>query len=442
MNKFSLSLLTLALLASGCSKVDSMFSSEDPPLPGERISILDLQKSLSPDTNAASAEPLSMPVAWHNEFWPQAGGYPNHALQHIELSAKPLQLAWEADIGEGSTKELPLTAQPVVVDGKIYTLDTDSSLAAFDAKSGKQIWRTNARDPDEDDPVIGGGLAFSGGVLYVTNGYNELLSVRPQDGKIFWRRKIPAPSRAAPSVLDDRIFVSTLDNRLLALGARDGAVLWEHAGLSEAATLVGAASPAVSSDIVVPAFSSGEVAALRVENGSVAWTDNLSTVRAAGGIASLSDIKAMPVLDKGLVFVISFGGRLAAIDERTGTRVWQRDIGGESTPWVAGNRLFVISGDEELISLGRENGAISWITKLPRYENPEKHDDPISWTGPILAGGRLMAFSSNGLVVEADAASGKILKQWKSALPVAITPVVADGTLYILSEDGKLAAYK
>jgi len=436
-----LSLFAVALL-SGCSTVKDVFSEDDEtPLEGERISILELQKNLEPDSPALEGQGYVAPAAWRNEFWPQAGGYPNHSMQHLMLNDESLDPAWTAKIGQGSTKELPLTAQPIVVDGKVFTLDTDSQLSAFDAATGKRLWQADVRDPEEDDPVIGGGIAYSRGVLYVTNGYDELLSINPVNGELIWRVPLPAPSRAAPTIMDERIFVSTLDNRLVALSVENGALLWEYSGISESAGLVGAASPAASRDVVIPAFSSGEIFALRVENGSVAWAENLSAFRHATGVAGLSDIRGLPVTDKGLVIVISFGGRMAAIDERTGTRIWQREIGGAETPWVAGNHLFVISNDSELVALGRDNGVIRWVTQLPRFEGEDK-DESIFWTGPVLAGERLIVASSDGRIAEIDPATGKAVRDWSVESGVRIAPVVAGGTLYMLGEDGTLMAFR
>lgn len=445
MKSFRLGILSLftASLLTGCSTAESIFGEEkEAPLEGERISILELQKNLEPDSAALEGQGFVAPAAWRNEFWPQAGGYPNHSMQHLILNDGELEEAWSVKIGQGSTKELPLTAQPIVVDGKVFTLDTNSKLSAFDTASGKRIWQVDVRDTEEDDPVIGGGVAYSQGVLYVTNGYDELLAVNPASGELVWRVPLPAPSRAAPTIMEERIFVSTLDNRLFALGAQDGQVLWEYSGITESAGLVGAASPAASREVVIPAFSSGEIVALRVENGSVAWSENLSSFRQAGGLAGISDIRGLPVTDKGLVIAISFGGRIAAIDERTGTRIWQREIGGSETPWVAGNHLFVISSDNEIVALGRDTGVIRWVTQLPRFRDAESREGAIYWTGPVLAGDRLIAASSDGRVAELDPVTGKALRDWNSGSSIRIAPVVAGGTLYLLGEDGTLMAYR
>ena len=411
------------------------------PLEGERLSIMELQKTLEPDAQNLQAASVIVPNPWTNAFWPQAGGYPNHAMQNPSL-AGTLTSQWSADIGKGSTKRFPLTAQPIVVDGQIFTLDIDFNLRAFDMTTGDENWRTDIQSQFEDDPVISGGLAFGEGLVFATNGYNEVLALNPKDGAIVWRKLIPTPSRAAPTVINQRVFVTTLDNRLIALSANDGSNLWEYTGITETAGLIGAASPAANNEIVVPVFTSGELTALRVQNGSVAWSDNLSRIRRFGGSSSISDIKALPVLDQGLVFAISFGGRLVAIDQRSGVRVWQRDIAGSNTPWVAGNHVFVLSADNELVALSRERGVIRWVTPLPKYKKPEKKKGLIVWAGPVMAGGRLIVTATDGTVAEFSPETGEMTNSWDADVSLSMPPIVADETLFLLADDGKLLAYR
>lgn len=438
-------LLAMAILTlGGCSKVSGVFEEKKaPPLEGERISVLELQRTLEPDSTELVKQGVSLPPAQVNAAWPQAGGMPGHAMQNLSLSGKTLQHVWSADIGAGSTNELPLTAQPVVAGNMVFTLDTSTIVSAFDTAGGKKLWQTNIMAGDEDETVIGGGLAFSDGRLYATNGFDELLALQAETGAILWRVPLPAGARGAPTITGGRAFVSTLDNRLVAYDARNGDNLWEYLGIGEIAGLLGTASPAANSDIVVPAFSSGEITALRQENGAVAWSDNLSNVRnIGGGLESLSDIKALPVLDQGLVIAMSVGGKIVALDIATGMRVWQRDIGGTQTPWVAGRHVFVLSSDNQLIALTLEQGGIIWIKALPRYEDPEDKDGAIRWSGPVMADGRLFLAGSNGVLLEVDARNGNIERDIKVKKDVRLSPVIANETLYVLAEDGTLMAFR
>lgn len=430
MKKF-LPLLALIFLA-GCSMWWG--EEEEARLEGERLSVLELERTLKPEAISEADQAIELPGPWKNAFWPQAGGYPNHSMQHLSLPLRSLKKSWSADIGTGSDDELPLTARPILVHNDIFTLDAEANLTAFDTKTGKRKWRTDVQNPNEDDPVIGGGIAYASGVLYVTNGFDEVLAIHPQNGEIFWRAPISAPSRAAPTIIDGRLFVTTLDSRLQALDASNGSLLWEYTGISETAGLLGAASAAANNDIVVPAFSSGEISALRVENGSVAWSDNLANTRGFAGLSGISDIKALPVIDKGVVIAMSFSGRLAAIDERTGTRIWQRQIGGTNTPWVAGDYIFVLTSDNQLIALSRANGAIYWVQKID-------DDNKSYFHGPILAGGRLILAGTDGRVLEVAPETGKIINEWDSGKTISITPIVAGDALYILDDNGTLSAY-
>ncbi|MBU0859434.1 MAG: PQQ-binding-like beta-propeller repeat protein [Alphaproteobacteria bacterium] len=425
-----------------CAVAACSSDGNDEPLPGERISVLQLQKAIEPDNAALDAQGFVAPQPWANEFWPQAGGYPNHSMQNLLLNGGALNEVWTTKIGDGSRKGLPLTAQPIIVDGKVFTLDTDHRLSAFTVADGKKLWSVDVSDANEEDSIIGGGISYSRGQLYITNGYDELVTVNPADGSVGWRTRLPAPSRAAPTVLDDRVFITTMDSRILALSALDGSLLWQFAGVSAQTGLLGAAAPAATSQIVVPAFSSGEIYALRVENGSVAWSENLAAYRRTTGLAGLADIRGLPIIDKGVVIAISFGGLMTAIDERTGNRIWQREFGGSETPWVAGNHVFVISSENELVAMGRDNGVIRWVTQLPRYENEEKRRDPLYWTGPVLAGGRLIVAGSNGHVIEIIPENGETVRHWTAGKSFRVPPVVAGETLYLLDENGTLRAFK
>jgi outer membrane protein assembly factor BamB len=432
-----------ALMAACVFALNACSTTDDKaPLPGERISVLALQKTLEVDNEILNAEGFVVPEPWKNEFWPQSGGYPNHAMQNLYLNGAALQAGWRTSIGEGSKKDLPLTAQPIIVDEKVITLDTKHRLRAFNVQTGKEIWTSKMKSENEKDPVIGGGVSYSQGQLFITNGYNEVISANPADGSILWRARLPAPSRAAPTVLDGRLFVNTMDNRVVALDATDGSILWQFSGVSTQTALLGAPSPAANGQVVIPAFSSGEIFALRVENGGVAWNENLTSARRTAGLQGLTDIRGLPVIDKGLVFAISFGGLMTAIDERTGNRVWQREVGGAETPWVAGNHVFVISSDNQLVALGRDNGAIRWVTALPRYKNEEKRRNPISWTGPVLAGGRLIVAGSHGRILEIIPQDGIIVRDWEAGDSFRIAPAVANGVLYLLDNNGTLRSFK
>lgn len=438
-------LLVAAIMLAGlaaCDMVRTIVGSEEEEiLPGERISVLQLQQSLEPDPGIADLA-VRLPPPYVNDEWPQAGGYPGHAMHHLE-AGEVLGRAWQVRVGSGSDSDARLLAAPIVAGGRVYVLDSRGRIAALDAQSGDRLWRYRLTPEGEDDEsALGGGIAYEGGVLYVANGFGEVLALDAGSGALYWRRTIGVPVRAPPTVAGGRVFAVSYDNRLHALAAANGEVLWTHSGIVEDAGLLGGASPAVEGSIVVAPYSSGELFALRVENGRVAWSDSLSRTALLTPLASLSDINGRPVVDRGRVYAVSHAGRLAAIDLQTGARVWERNIASVEAPWVAGDFIYLVTTESEVVCLSRRDGRIRWVRVLQRYEDEEDKDDPIHWSGPVLAGDRLIVTSSHGEALSLSPYTGELTGRLELSDDVFIAPVVAGATIYILSDDGELTAYR
>ena len=427
------------LLVAGC---DGAFFGEpdEPPLPGERLPVLSLQETLSPDPRIAGLA-VTLPPPLANANWPQAGGLPNHAMHHLAANGA-LGQRWRRDIGRGSDDEGQLLAQPVIGGGRIYTLDVDAEVRTFDLEDGSLLW-TRALDREtEDSGTLGGGLALGDGRLYVTTGFAQVFALNAGTGDELWRRKLSTPLRAAPTSRDGRVFVVTLSNELFALDAASGRVLWSHAEIAEPAGLVGAASPAVAGEIVVAPFSSGEIVALRAANGRVVWSERLTPLRRTDPVSSLAHIRGLPVIDRGMVIAVSNSGRTMAIDLRTGNRVWEQQIGGTHTPWVAGDFVYLVTGDSHVVCLSRSDGRVRWVRALPQFEDEEDRTGPIYWSGPVLVSDRLLVAASTGEIWSVSPYTGKPLGRIEAPDPVFVAPAVAGETVFLLTEDADLIALR
>ncbi len=436
-----LAALMAVMSLSGCKMVGDLFGKEGPPpLQGERLSILQLQKELiaNPDLEA---QEFALPDIWDNKFWPQAGGYPNHAMNHVALGEN-VKRVWKSSIGAGGNDRAPLTALPVVADGAVFTLDTKGQVTSFALDSGKKLWRESVVPRGEGDAAaVGGGLAWDSGRLFVTAGYKHLLSLDPQNGKKRWRISLPAPARSAPTIMDNRVYVVTLDNRLMVYTADEGTLIWQYTGVSESTNLLGSASVAADETLIVLPLSSGELYGLRPENGQVVWQDNLSAVRRIGSLSAIADVRGLPVIDQGTVYAVSYSGRMVALDQVTGRRIWQREIGSAETPWSAGDSVFVLTAEQQVAALTRKAGEIRWVTPLARWKDKDR-TEPMIWSGPVLAGGRLFVTGSDGEMLELNAGTGAVQATHKLAGDTLLPPIVAGNTLLVLSRNGDLSAYR
>ena len=438
----AISVLAGTLSLGACETMDQFITpGTKVDIRGERISVLPKAAAVEADPKLAS-QPVVLPKPNVNAEWPQPGGYADNAMHHLSAAGK-LQEAWDSGIGSGSTSSTRLTASPVVADGHVFVLDSEVQVSAYSSKTGERIWRVDLTPDDEDaEEGFGGGVAYDAGRVYVSTGFGFVSSLDAKTGKELWRRTATVPFRAAPVVNGGRVFVSTQENQLLALAADDGRVLWDHRGIAESAGILGSNSVAVSGDIVVVPYTSGELFALNVRNGKAAWSDTLARSGGLTPLSALADISGRPVIDRGIVFANSHAGRLVAVDIRTGERVWTIDVGGTQRPWVAGDYVYVITDGAQLLCVRRADGRIRWIQQLAAYENQEARKGAIAWSGPVLVSDRLLILSSEGYALSVSPYTGEVLGQVDIPDKAFIAPVVADNTVYILTDDGTLTALK
>jgi outer membrane protein assembly factor BamB len=324
-----------------------------------------------------------------------------------------------------------LSAVPQVAGGKVYTLDAGGNVSAFAVASGAKVWSVSVTPENEKrNEGFGGGLAFDGGRLIATTGYGTVVGLDPGNGAVLWTKTMGNPIRNSPTAVGGKVYFVSTDNALHALSAADGKNLWRARGLPQTATLLSNASPAVGGGFVIAPFPAGDIAAFEAGSGEAAWRESLTRTSDTSAAGILGD-PARPVIDRGVVFAVSHGGRMIATSESSGARIWTRNVTSTQMPWVAGDAVFVVDTSGKLLALSRNDGEVRWATELPKSSR---------WNGPVLAGGRLWLVSGEGLLVGADARTGQVINNVDLDTDVFVTPVVAGGRMYILTDDADLIA--
>ena len=432
--------LAAASLLGGCG-VFGKGDKKVTPTIGERIPVLTAEASIEVDPALAGVA-VTLPPAETNVQWAQPGGNAAKSMGHIALSGSPAQ-AWRVSIGEGSSNRGHLASSPVVADGKVFTIDTQANVRAFAADSGAPAWTTQVRGENAPTATLfGGGVSYDNGRIYATNGAGYAAALDANTGAVIWMVRPGGPLRGAPTIANDNVYVVSQDNQLFALNPADGAVRWTGAGAVEQAGVFGTAAPAAAQGTVVAGFSSGELHAYRYENGQPVWQDALSRTSISTSVTSLSDIDADPVIDQGRVYAVGQGGRMVAIELITGQRIWEINLAGTATPWVAGDWIFVVTDEAQLLAIARATGKVRWMTQLPRWRDMEDEKGRVAWTGPILAGDRLIVANSLGQIANVSPYDGTIHSTMPTGMPITLPPVVAGGTMYVLHDNGQLTAWR
>ena len=440
--------LLLVLAASttlgGCAVLDSVRGDagkkNNTPTVGNRVDILGTERDTDIDPALANVAVI-LPPATVNDAWAQPGGNASKSPGHVELG-QGLARVWTASV-TGANPRARLAASPVMSDGRLYVVDTTARVTAFDANTGAQIW-TNALEVEDDGKSsrYGGGVSATATNVFATNGVGDVASLAADTGALAWKKRPAGPLRGAPTLSNGNLYVMTQDNQIYALRQSDGEPQWNEAGPVAASGIFGVGAPAAAQGTVIAGYSSGELAAYRYENGRSLWSDTLSRTAMSTSVSTLTDIDADPVIDRGRVFALGKGGRMASYELVSGQRIWEINIAGISTPVASGEWVFVMTDEAKLLCVARSSGKVRWISKLQRFKNEKKKKGPISWYGPVLAGGRLVVANSRGSVWSVSPDEGTATEVFDLKSDVSLAPIVANNTLYILDDSGRISAFR
>lgn len=447
-----LSTLLLASSLSACSLMPSWLGeSENTPLPGKRETVLSTRGGLVADPSlGSSVVSLATPVA--NSEWRNPGQWQN---QHLRLSDLNRQSTY--DVGSAPQDGFLITSQPVIAHGMLFTLDGKGIVSARDlANPQRMVWQKRAPTGETrgefldintgktSKDFLGGNLTAAGDTIFIATAEGLLLAANARTGEQLWQRSLQVPVRSSPVADNGTLFVITVDNQLLALDGANGKTRWTHSGLKENLTLQGSPAPAIAKTqgggILLAPYSSGELIALDLATGKPRWGDLLSGDGSKGSsFYQIRDIDGTPAVDRGIVFAGSNQNTVAAFKLDTGERLWERNISTLQSPWVSGDHVFVLSTNDELVALNRMDGRIRWVAQMQGYENEEDKKDRIVWSGPVVAGNQLWLVGSHGKLIAVNPVDGSIARKISVPEHIYLPPVIANQTLYLLSNDAELA---
>ncbi|MDB2453471.1 PQQ-like beta-propeller repeat protein [Planktomarina temperata] len=419
-------------------------SNSDPRLQGER-ELLDGTVFVETGARflAEDLPDLRLPSPQPVPAWTHQGGNAQHIAAHAELPSE-LTLSWSRRIGAGDGKRHQISAAPVAQGGQVYTLDSQSMVTAID-ETGTILWQSElGKSSDALKDASGGGLAVGGTQLFVTTGFGTVVALDTASGAELWTQDLASYGGASPTVYDDLLYIAARDGAAWAIDTSNGRIKWQVAGPTVAASHTGGPGPAVSDKYAVFPFGTGDVLASFRKGGLRSWSSGLSGARLGLASTQVRDLTGQPVIEGSSVYLASSAGRMAAVDLNTGLRIWTAKQGSQGHILVAGGAVFAVSDAGNLIRLSKDDGALIWSTPLPKFtEKSVKSRAKIhAHYGPILAGGRLILASSDGLIRQFNPADGTLITTVDLPSGAASAPIVVNGTLYVLSTKGDLLAFR
>jgi outer membrane protein assembly factor BamB len=347
-----------------------------------------------------------------------------------ELAALPAgavqgRVLWRGSAGSFPKKDF--YGLRLALDGqRLYAADAEGRVTAFEPGSGRVLWRAETR------PRLAAGAGVSGSAVLVGALDGEVIAISAEDGRALWRSGVSSEVLAPPAGDGDTVVVRTGDGRLYGLAVADGQRHWTFDRAVPTLSLRGVSQPVVAEGRVYAGLDTGKLVALELDSGRVLWEEAVSTPGGRSELERLVDLDADPVLADGVLYAVSYGGQVVALDAATGKLKWRQDLASYSGLAVTDNRVFASDREGRLWALDRDNGAVLW------QQDGLKHR---RLTRPVAHGGLVAVGDFEGYVHWLSPEDGSLrgrLKTGRSAL--VAPPLVSGDRLYVLGREGDITA--
>ena len=347
-------------------------------------------------------------------------------LERIDTKVK-LKKQWSAKIGDGQGDGF-YKITPTLVDGVLYVASSDGEVAAISAADGDRLWRVALERP------LSGGVGYHDRSLYLGGADGSVLQLSANDGVVEWEAAVSGEVLAAPAVSDDWVIVQTYDGKLLGFQPGADEPAWTFTSDVPVLTLRGTSTPILVGDNAIAGFGDGKVVAVDVNSGNVSWESRIGVPQGSSEIDRIVDIDGAMTQQGIELFVASYQGRVAALDSRTGRKLWQQNVSSVTGTHVGFGNVYVADVDGTLSAFLRTGQGVRWQNIELGYRQLSRPTPVSSYVATVDFDGYLHLLSQ---------VDGQIVGRTKIGGDAARADMIADsGRLIIFADKGQLLAYE
>lgn len=348
-------------------------------------------------------------------------------LVDIKSPTVHVQKVWGASVGGGG-KKLRLGLGLSTADSRLFAAGRDGDVAAFDLKTGKQLWRVDTKTE------LAGGTGAGGDVVAVGSSNGEVIVLSADNGAEKWRADVKGEVLSAPAIASNEVIVRTVDGKLRALALADGREVWSSEQQIPRLTLRGTAAPVVARDMALSGFDNGRVMAVSLADGSTVWDSPVSPSHGRTELDRLNDIDAAVKVSGEDVFVAGFQGRAAMLSLDSGQIWWTRDVSSYRAVEIDDDQMYVATSGGDLVAMKKRNGVEVWRNDSLKHRG---------LSAPVVAGDYVVVADLEGYVHWFDRATGAVAARAKTGGDrVTNAPLSVDGTVYVITDKGDIAALR
>lgn len=340
-----------------------------------------------------------------------------------QLAVKRL---WSVGVGDGQGDGL-YRLQPVIAGDRIYAAAADGEVKAVDRLRGRTLWKK------ELDRIISGGVGYHDGSLYLGGSDGEVILLDASSGEQRWISHVSGEVLAPPQGDGDVVVVQTYDGKLYGLDHDSGERIWNYDSNVPVLTIRGTSTPILRDGVAYAGFANGRVLAFDAETGATLWEARVAIPQGRSEIERIVDVDGTMAVQGAELYVASYQGRVAALDIRTGRKIWQRNI----------SSFYGVSQGFGNVYVSEENGTVT--AHLRSGQGIRWEQNALGWRGlskPVPVSSYLAVVDFEGYLHLLSQVDGEILARTRPDNDGVRADMLSDGTvLYVYSNSGKLLAY-
>ena len=360
----------------------------------------------------------------------------------VEFPAEAdIERVWRASIGDGLGRKY-LRLNPAVVADRVYAADAYGVVEARNRFDGRRLWRVQVDEPDSrafykfwdrrDPAFLTGGVGVGDGRVLVGTTRGEVIALDAADGRVLWRSPVSSEVLARPVADDDIVVVQTGDGRITLLEGSDGALRWSFDTQVPVLTLRGTAAPVLRDGLVYAGFATGKIVAIRAEDGQPVWEQRVMLPEGRSELDRMVDVDSTPLVGRSFIFAVSYQGRIRAFRRSDGAPIWEQDASSFLDLAEGYGQVYVVSEDDVVRAIDQGDAVVVWEQEALRNRR---------LSSPLAFGNYVLVGDDEGYLHVIAQSDGRFVARRKiggSGLRSGM--IEADGTVYVLSNDGRLEA--
>lgn len=328
------------------------------------------------------------------------------------------------------------TAFQTVFDNRGYISASEDGTVLATNLHGEKLWQLKFEQGLHAGVAIDNQKSTATTVI-VSDHQGKLIAIERLTGKILWQSKLSSNVLSPALISGNRVVALSNNGFINGLSLQTGEIIWQFSTNVPTLSVRGSASPILLDEhTTLVATADGRIHALNIDKGVLQWSRRMSMSVRANDAGGLADIDATPVLVDNILYVVTFGGQLVALDVTNNQVVFVKEMASVKSVNVDKSQVYGTTLDGSVIAVDRFTGRTNWESNSLKYRGLS---NAVSTENTLIVGDKL------GFVHIFDKYTGKIIDRKEAKTDVnklTFQPLNQTARLIVQSQKGDFSLWQ